>query len=58
MLLFVVYVPNATVGVNTIVKNLILEPEDILLLNSHTYSACTKVSLSSVLSSLSLIVVL
>jgi len=37
-----VFVENATTAVNTIVKNLILEPEDIILLNSHTYGACAK----------------
>ena len=34
---------NTTTGVNTVLKNLLLEPEDILLLNSHTYGACSKV---------------
>ena len=37
------FVTNSTTGVNTVLKNLLLEPEDILLLNSHTYGACSKV---------------
>jgi len=38
----IVFVNNATVAVNTVMKNLILEREDIILLNSHTYRACAK----------------
>lgn len=37
-----VFVTNATTAVNTVVKNLVLGPEDIILLNSHTYGACAK----------------
>jgi len=38
----IAFVMNTTTGVNTVLKNLLLEPEDILLLNSHTYGACAK----------------
>jgi selenocysteine lyase/cysteine desulfurase len=38
----IAFVTNSTTGVNTVLKNLLLEPEDILLLNSHTYGACAK----------------
>jgi len=38
----IAFVTNTTTGVNTVLKNLLLEPEDILLLNSHTYGACSK----------------
>ena len=40
---FSVFVENATVGVNTVMKNILFEPEDIILHNSHTYRACAKV---------------
>ena len=40
---FLVFVENATVGVNTVMKNILFEPEDIILHNSHTYRACAKV---------------
>ena len=36
-----VFVTNATMGVNTIVKELDLRPEDMILCTSHTYNACT-----------------
>ena len=39
-----VFVPNATAAVNTVVKNLNLGPEDIILSNSHTYNACSNAS--------------
>ena len=35
-----VFVTNATAAVNTVVKELDLGPEDIILCNSHTYGAC------------------
>ena len=31
---------NATTAINTVVKNLVLGPEDIILSNSHSYNAC------------------
>ena len=36
-----VFVQNATTGVNTVVKNLHLKEEDVILVNSHTYGAVT-----------------
>jgi len=36
-----VFVQNATTAVNTVVKNLSLGPEDIILTNSHSYNACS-----------------
>jgi isopenicillin-N epimerase len=35
-----VFVPNATAGVNAVLRSLSLEPEDELLLTNHTYAAC------------------
>eukprot|EP00092_Neocalanus_flemingeri_P028528 GFUD01030980.1.p1 GENE.GFUD01030980.1~~GFUD01030980.1.p1 ORF type:complete len:400 (+),score=104.55 GFUD01030980.1:98-1297(+) len=43
-----VFVPNATAAVNTVVKNLNLGPEDIILSNSHTYNACSNAIESAV----------
>ena len=37
-----VFVPNATAGVNAVLRSLSLEPEDELLLTNHTYAACRK----------------
>jgi isopenicillin-N epimerase len=37
-----VFVPNATAGVNAVLRSLALEPEDELLLTNHTYAACRK----------------
>lgn len=37
-----VFVPNATAGVNAVLRSLIFEPEDELLLTTHTYAACRK----------------
>jgi len=37
-----VFVENATTGVNTVMKNILFEAEDIILHNSHTYNACAK----------------
>ena len=36
-----VFVTNATMGINTIVKELDLKPEDSILCTSHTYNAVT-----------------
>jgi len=36
------FVPNATAGVNAVLRSLSLEPEDELLLTTHTYAACRK----------------
>merc|ERR1719334_505043 len=36
----IVFVQNATAAVNTVLKNLVLGPEDIILSNSHSYNAC------------------
>merc|ERR1712062_314239 len=44
----IVFVPNATSAVNTVVKNLNLGPEDIILSNSHTYNACSNAIESAV----------
>ena len=43
-----VFVTNATTAVNTIVKELDLGPEDAILVNSHTYNACTNAADSAV----------
>jgi isopenicillin-N epimerase len=37
-----VFVPNATAGVNAVLRSLQLEPDDELLLTNHTYAACHK----------------
>jgi isopenicillin-N epimerase len=37
-----VFVPNATAGVNAVLRSLVLEPQDELLLTNHTYAACRK----------------
>jgi isopenicillin-N epimerase len=37
-----VFVPNATTGVNTILRSLSFVPGDELLLTNHTYAACRK----------------
>jgi isopenicillin-N epimerase len=37
-----VFVPNATAGVNAVLRSLALDPEDELLLTNHTYAACRK----------------
>ena len=36
------FVPNATAGVNAVLRSLAFEPEDELLLTNHTYGACRK----------------
>ena len=38
----VVFVPNATAGVNAVLRSLSFGPEDELLLTNHTYAACRK----------------
>jgi isopenicillin-N epimerase len=35
-----VFVPNATAGVNAVLRSLPIDPEDELLLTNHTYAAC------------------
>ena len=37
-----VFVPNATAGVNAVLRSLEFEPEDELLVTNHTYAACRK----------------
>ncbi|MEP6883244.1 MAG: aminotransferase class V-fold PLP-dependent enzyme [Gammaproteobacteria bacterium] len=37
-----VFVPNATAGVNTVLRSLDFGPDDELLLTNHTYAACRK----------------
>jgi isopenicillin-N epimerase len=37
-----VFVPNATSGVNAVLRSLVFEPGDELLLTTHTYAACRK----------------
>jgi isopenicillin-N epimerase len=37
-----VFVPNATAGVNAVLRSAILGPGDELLLTNHTYAACRK----------------
>jgi isopenicillin-N epimerase len=37
-----VFVPNATAGVNAVLRSLKFEPEDELLVTNHTYAACRK----------------
>jgi isopenicillin-N epimerase len=37
-----VFVPNATAGVNAVLRSLEFKPEDELLVTNHTYAACRK----------------
>jgi isopenicillin-N epimerase len=38
-----VFVPNATTGVNAVLRSLSLERDDELLVTNHTYAACRKI---------------
>jgi selenocysteine lyase/cysteine desulfurase len=38
----IVFVPNATTGVNTVLRNLVFQPGDVILYTSTIYGACHK----------------
>ncbi|KAF2668480.1 PLP-dependent transferase [Microthyrium microscopicum] len=38
----VVFVPNATTGINTILRNLVFQPGDVIIYFATTYGACQK----------------
>ena len=38
-----VFIPNATSGVNTVLKNLDLKPGDQIIVTDHTYQACRNI---------------
>jgi len=44
----IVFVQNATTAINTVLKGLVLGPEDFILSNSHTYNACKQAIASTV----------